>query len=367
MRTAAALLALLLLAGTAVGKESRGALIGRLDSENPVVRVEAVDALTRHRGPKVLVALLLALRDDAPEVRAHAAEALRVVGDPRAVPFLSRALTDAEPTVRCRVVLTLGALADRYIVPSLTRSLSDGAVIVRAAAIRALGEIGDPLSLRPILSALRREESDLNGSVTAAALISAAKLDPAKGIARVAAISGERIEKLWFLRAALARAIGIALDRGRADRLVAMLDTDPDLRVVQAAASSLGLLGMVEPLATATESEETFRRWAAVGGLAQVPAAAALPILVRMVNDPEPSVVLQAADSLAARGRVDALPVLIRLLDVDHPAWMGALASLRHRTGLDIDRNPPRWRDWYERNRERLVFREESGTFRVVR
>jgi len=362
---AATFLILAFFAGSVLAAEGQGELLRRLDSANPAVRVDAVDALAEYREPKVLIALLLALRDRESEVRAHAAEALRVMGDRRAIPFLHRALSDADPTVRCRAILALGEMADRYIVPSITRMLRDRAVIVRAAAIRALGELGDPLSLREILSALDREEEDRNGAVSGSGLVSAAKLAGSKGIDRVLAIVGDRVGDQWFLRATLARAIGLALDRGRADHLVALLENDLDPRVAQSAASSLGILGMTEPLAKATKSLQAFRRKAAVAGLAQISSPSVDPILVRMVNDGEPSVVLEAADSLAGRGNVEALGVLIGLLDVDHPAWMGALASLRHRTGVDLDRNPPRWRAWFEKYRDRLGFDREAGTFRV--
>lgn len=342
-------------------------LLAELDGVNPSVRVKALGGLAVRREPRVLVALLLALRDEDPDVRAHSAESLRVFGDRRAVPFLHRALTDVDPTVRCRVILSLGELGDRYLVPSLTRSLADRSVVVRAAAVRALGEIGDPLSLREVLAALKREENDVNGSVTAAALIASARLDGARGLDRAMAIAGDRVPGLWFLRAVHARALGVARDERHVDVLVRYLTMDADPRVTQAAAGSLGAFGRIEPLEEATKSEEAFRRKAAVAALATIPSADVDPILVRMVNDAEPTVVLEAADGLAGRGNVGSIPILIRLLSVDHPAWMGALASLQRRTGQTIDRNPPRWQGWYDEVRKDLVFDREAREFRVGR
>ena len=74
---AAAFLILAFLAGSVLAAEGQSELLGRLDSPNPAVRVDAVDALAVYREPQVLIALLLALRDHESEVRAHAAEALR--------------------------------------------------------------------------------------------------------------------------------------------------------------------------------------------------------------------------------------------------------------------------------------------------
>lgn len=362
----ATILALLVLLAPAAAAETTGELLERLATPNPAVRVRALDELGTRREPRVLVRLLLTLRDRDPDVRAHAAEALRTFGDRRAVPFLFRLLDDADSTVRCRAVLSLGELGDRYLVPSLTRLLSDPAVVVRAAAIRALGEIGDPLSLRQVLAALAREKEDTGGSVTAAALIACARLAGPGGLDRAMAIVGDRIPPRWFLRAVHARAIGVAKDGRHVDDLVAYLFRDEDPRVAQTAAASLGLLGRIGPLEEATKNEDGFRRRAAVAALASMAAKEADAILVRMVNDPDPAVVLEAADGLAGRGNADAIPVLIRLLDVsDPPAWMGALASLQRRTGQDIDRNPPRWREWYEDEKDDLVFDRSAGAFRA--
>ncbi|MEN8151980.1 MAG: HEAT repeat domain-containing protein, partial [Planctomycetota bacterium] len=318
MRAAVVISAILLTAVPAAAGDT-GRLLETLSSANPVIRVQAVEELATHREPRVFVALLLALRDRDADVRAHAAEALRVRGDRRAVPFLHRTLTDVDATVRCRVILSLGELGDRYLVPSLTRALADPVVIVRAAAIRALGEIGDPLSLRDVLHALRDEEQDTHGSVSGAGLIACARLAGARGLDRALGIVGDRVAGRWFLRAVYARAVGVAGADRRVSDLVAFLARDPDRRVVQAAAASLGLLGRVEPLEEATVSEDGFRRRAAVAALATMESEEVGPILVRMVGDGDPAVVLEAADGLTGRGNAAAIPVLIRLLDVSDP------------------------------------------------
>jgi len=356
------------MAGESLAARKRRA--GRIGRALQRAYPDAVCALHYDTPFQLLVATILSAQCTDEKVNEVTAVLFRQYGS-------ARALADADPTVRCRAVLALGELADRYIVPSLRRALADDVVFVRAAAVRALGEVGDPLSLADVLRALGDETEDLNGAVTAAALISAAKLGGPEGLAKALSLAGDRVERLWFLRATVARAIELADDRGRSGVLERLLESDPDPRVVQAAARALGVFGLVESLEAAGKSEEAFRRKAVAAGLAVSTSPKAEEVLVAMVNDPNPGVVLEAADALAGRGKAEALPVLFRLLEVDsavwtgaerdNPVWMGALASLRRRTGLDYGRDPPRFRRWYETNREHLVFDRDRGMFRVER
>jgi len=364
-----ATLAMLLLLGAAVAQtpfseRSVEDLVKACEHDNPAVRVQAVTELGRRRDERALVPLIRRLKDDEPAVRARAAEALRVHGDERAVPHLARALEDPDSTVRCRSVLALGDLGGRYLVQSLIRQVGDEACIVRAATVRALGEIGDRLSLDVVIEAQRKEKEDVDYSVTSAALIAAAKLGGPAGFASSFAIAEPKFEKSWLVRASAAHAAGLAMDRSRVALLVKLLGADPDPRVCQAAARSLAVLGATKKLVGALAHEDAFRRRAAVAGLAESEGDEVDAVLVGATKDRDPGVVLEAAAALVARGRVEAVPVLIALLDRAEPSvWLGALEVLERRTGLDFGRNPPRWRRWFEAARKKLVFRPDRGVF----
>jgi HEAT repeat protein len=135
--------------------------------------------------------------------------------------------------------------------------------------------------------------------------------------------------------------------------------------MVEAAAAALGALKAKKELIKAYDETEGLRRRAVVIGMAKLPGKDVRSVLIRAANDEDPAVVMEAADALAARGVVDALPVLIRLLEVDSAIWLGAHASLKRRTGVDFGRNPPRWWEWYERNKNRLDFDRAAGAFRA--
>lgn len=374
MRAGALVPLLLLLGSAAPGGDSvrdRDAkeLIEALGHENPAVRLAAEEELGRRREPAALVPILGRLvTDPEPAVRAHAAEALRRLGDERAVPWLSRALADPDATTRCRAVLALGDLGGKYVLPSVRRMLLDPALVVRAAAVRALGELGDPLSLEAVLEAERSEKEDTDDAVAAAAIVAAAKLGGPAGLARALRIAGDRPEENWFLRAVVAHAIGVAKDSGRVPWLVERLREDVDPRVSEAAAGALAALGEIGPLREAMALAEPVRRRAAVAGIAE---AAELPgvreALVAATGDEDPDVVLRAASALVGRGEVEAFPLLFALLEEEAPVWLGALATLESRTGLEFGRNPPRWREWYRARKGKLVFRPETGRYEGVR
>jgi HEAT repeat protein len=350
-----------------VSRRSMPKLLEALAHPNPALRIEAVDEIGRRGDPRALIPLLKLLRDEVGDVRSHAAEALRVLGDERAVPFLSRALEDSDATVRCRALLALGDLAGKYVLPTVHRMLSDPSVVVRAAAVRALGEIGDPLSVRRIVSAVREGEDSPDRAVAAAAVIACTKISGAQGLALALEAVEESLPESWFLRASVAHAVGLAGDRERVPLLIEYLTRDGTPRVCQAAAGALAGLGAEKELLGVASHPDAFRRQAAVGALGRMDGPEARAALHAATRDESPGVVLSAAAVLVEGGEVEALPILIGLLEADAQVWLGALEILEIRTGRDYGRNPPRWREWFRAYRDRLVFDPESGTFREGR
>lgn len=362
----------IMLAATAVAKsplaeQSLAELVEALESVNPAIRAEAADEIGRRRDPRGLVPLIRLLNDPATVVRARAAEALRAMGDERAVPFLSRALEDPEPVVRCRAVLALGDVGGKYVLPALKLRLADPALVVRAATVRAMGEIGDPLSLDDVVSAYRREKEDKDDAMASAALIAAAKLGGKAGLDQVFATAAKRLAESWFLRACAAHASGLAKDKTRIPMLAGYLSKDEDPRVSQAAATGLAMLGAEDELLAAAEHPDFHRRRAAITGLDHLGGEKAVAAIVKATRDDNPGVVLEAAAALVSRGEVQAIPLLINLLDRETPLWMGALQVLELRTGMLIGRNPPAWREWFDAREEFLRWDAGEGAFKGVK
>jgi HEAT repeat protein len=340
-------------------------VIGLLGHGNPAVRMEAAAELGRRGGEGGFESLLGLLADPEPAVRAQAAEALRRIGDPRAAPALAAGLSDLDPTVRCRVALALGSLGGAAAVPALVAVTTDPEPAVRAAAVRGLGETGAPGALGAVLAAQRAESAGGDDPVAACAIVAAARLGGVAGLSESLALAGGRLPENWLLRAAAARAVGLAGDRGRTGLLVEWLDRDEDPRVYQSAASGLAMLGERGKLSAVLDHPAAARRRAAAAALAAVPGEEAAADLRRAARDPDPAVVLEAAAGLLSRGDAEAFPPVIALLAAEEPGlWLGALDTLVRFSGLDFGRDPARWSAWFAGRRAELSFDVAAGVFR---
>lgn len=137
-----------------MGREAFAPLRDALDSEDPVVRREALRSLGK-------------LRERAPL-------------EPRAVvPILVRGLGDPDAGVRTVAATYLGIIADDpdAVVPALVQALKDENAEVRVAAATALGSF--PSASATAIPALRRAMGDRNADVAREAGVSLVKLQSA--------------------------------------------------------------------------------------------------------------------------------------------------------------------------------------------
>ena len=114
---------------------------------------------------------------------------------------------------------------------------------------------------------------------------------------------------------------------------------------------------IVPALAPLLEAGDANRRWAALYVIALISnTPEEIAVLQTALNDPEPVYKLHAAGSLAARGVVESLPVLIDGLeleaDMPHsepplPAAAHARLTLEHYTGQTFP-DLVGWRAWWE-------------------
>lgn len=134
-----------------MGREAFVPLRDAIESEDPVVRREALRSLGK-------------LRERAP------------LDAGAVVPILVQRLSDPDPGVRVVAATYLGIIAEDpdTTVPPLVQALKDGDAEVRAAAATALGSF--PSAAKTVIPALRRATGDKNADVAREAGVALVKL-----------------------------------------------------------------------------------------------------------------------------------------------------------------------------------------------
>lgn len=135
-----------------------GPLISALFAENVVLRQRAAKLLgTMHAVPKAQEALMSAFYDEEPGVRYEVVEALSRIGDSRAIGVFIAALQDENHEVRAASIRGLKRLADpRAVGPLVALALSDQDA--RRQALEALRDICGAEALLPVYEALAEQE-----------------------------------------------------------------------------------------------------------------------------------------------------------------------------------------------------------------
>ena len=144
------------------------AMLDALRMSNPAVRIAALETLERIAEPSVLPNVERLLKDHNPSVRAAAVEAASRCGGPRAVPALVQTLKDASWEVRQVAVRALGMLGDASAVEDLCKLVQDPDRDVRESAIVALGQICDQRAIYPLVLKLLDPESSVRAAAAAA-------------------------------------------------------------------------------------------------------------------------------------------------------------------------------------------------------
>lgn len=224
------------------------------------------------RQPRILTALIKALKDDEGYVRAAASDALYKIGEP-AVPALVEVLQSDEGCVWA--ALTLGILAERAraAIPALISALNDCDPRVRVEAAGALVKVQpeEPLPLETLIESLQCE----NGDARARASYHLRCLGARARSALPALISALRDEDRT-VRENAAETIGVfgpaAVEAVAA--LITLLN-NPHRQVRKNAAEALGRIGegalsAVFHLEMATKDHDRSVRWKATKALAAI-------------------------------------------------------------------------------------------------
>lgn len=130
-------------------------MLAHLQSDDPFVRVSAVQGLGELGEVETMAALICALKDENLYVRAYTAEALAKLHNSSAVQPLIGAIKDKDFFVRVHVVKAMGELRDPKTVDPLLALLQGDNHAIKPYAAWALGEIRDPVVVRPLIEALK--------------------------------------------------------------------------------------------------------------------------------------------------------------------------------------------------------------------
>lgn len=132
----------------------------RLNSENPVVKKQAVLYMGQHRCAKAVPALLELLNAEQPrDLRLVVVEALGAIGNPPATERLIQLLSERDPEVRTAAIITLARMRSRNAVSPLAELARGGEP--RLPAIWALGQIGDSSAVPVLKDLLKNPDKDV--------------------------------------------------------------------------------------------------------------------------------------------------------------------------------------------------------------
>jgi HEAT repeat protein len=239
------------------------------------------DILTRH-GALAVDPMIVFLEQSARHpARAWAASILGEVGASRAFPSLVRALNDLDDEVRAKSASALGRIGDRRAVGYLLdHLLSDPAPFVRARIAHALGQFDEPEVVERLVRALG---------------------DPA-----------------WWVRMRSVEALEQVGAQAEGPLLLALDDTDPEIRIRAAVAlERLGvparLISAIEAGEGAAEATETLARFGSAGArelLAEGLAHPAAPVRAAMLEAVQRAGRRDLAAELVQVARTDADPAL---------------------------------------------------------
>jgi HEAT repeat protein/beta-lactamase regulating signal transducer with metallopeptidase domain len=278
------------------------ALMAALKDTDREVREHALHALTQLRDPAVFEPLVQALKDAAADIREQAAHGLGQLRDRRAVAPLVAALQDENPGVREQAVHALGQMRDHdaATVAALAGALEDTNPGVREQAAHALGQLRDrqPATIAALTAALKDDNPGVREQVVHA-------LSQLRDPSTIDSLALAMRDQDADVREQAAFALGQIRDARAVEPLISALkDSNPDVR--EQAAFALGQIRerrAVEALIVALKDADADVREQAAFALGQLRDSRALDALTEALKDQSASVRQQAAFALGQLAR----------------------------------------------------------------
>ena len=220
--------------------------------------------------------LIKALKDDNSQIRSLAAQDLGIIGDKKATNSLIEALKDPVPEVRMNSAFSLGELQATEAVEPLIELLKDEDGEVVRYTVISLGMLKDPRATEPLCEVLKRDDASINYD--------------GDSDMRYTGNSDIRSEAVF--------ALGEIGDPRAVDTLLDLLG---DKEIGSYAASSLSLMKgeyVFGKLIKLLENKNPTIRTNAVSVYEHIQDPAAVPIMIRMLNDQVPEVRRETAYAL---------------------------------------------------------------------
>jgi serine/threonine-protein kinase len=308
-------------------------LAQRLDSKQPLIRMQLLKLMARFDTAQSREALTKALKDPNKAVRQAALQGLAYVKSSVAVPAITELLRDPDLTVQSTAIETLAKIRSPDTIKHLIPVLQDEAEYVRRAAVEVLNEVGDQSAVKDLLNALRDVDwwvkvraADALGAIGGPKVFDAVLAlikDPDEFLRRTAveilntskdARAFDRlIEALkdedWWVRERAVDALASIGDQRAVPYLITMLEENPEAgQVVIRALATLGDKKAIQPLLDQLENSDNALRKEALSALetltddahaAQVQAAASQ--LMTINTDDVGTVASQTMKTLVSR------------------------------------------------------------------
>lgn len=127
------------------------------------IRQDAIQALGRIGDKRAFDTLLAIFQDEQNKLSLIAARALGQLKDERAFDLLLPKLSDTDLEMRRSAASGLGLLGDKRAVEPLLELLEDSDIDVQSAAIYALGDLADRRAVQPLLEILQGKNAEFYG------------------------------------------------------------------------------------------------------------------------------------------------------------------------------------------------------------
>jgi HEAT repeat protein len=298
-----------------IGERAVGPDIQSLSHKDVGTRLAALETLIR-QGKAVVLPLMALLEHRNPAVRVLVTEILGSIADPRALPGLVTALADRDRRVRLAAIAAIGKLGTQTAEMLLLDALESGDTEIVDTAARALVRAGAAAS-HHIIELLRAPSPDLRAR--AARILGQIK----EPLSLAPLVNALKDSDEW-VRAAAAHALGGLLDPAAAEPLINCLrDGHPPVRA--AAADALGQLrdlSAAEPIMPLLQDSQASVRAAAVRALGRIGDNVTVEPIIGLLDDSERDVrvaAIEALGSLRVAKVLDRLQLLAR-------SWPASLA-----------------------------------------
>jgi HEAT repeat protein len=297
---------------TALGSAAVPALIQSLKNPIGLIRTRAAQALETLQDDSALPALIEALQDKEAEVRAAVLEAIGKFGSRVSVDVVIPCLNDDSASVKIAAASTLNRIGDGRASVKLTSLLTDSNSEVRSAAAEALVNLADSMSIPALIRSLKDEDRLVRGN--AAKILGKFKA----GEAVPALLEATQTEEAWS-RARAFEALQSIGDENTVQGLCKLMLDHGKLNRIQAAETLCEIRHHAAMPAfldeIRDEEDDPIVRGRAALGLGKIGGSAAIPVLVKLLEDEHSFVRALAAQGLGETGDPAVIPVLIKMLE----------------------------------------------------